>query len=421
MSLPVAEIIAVGSELLTPTKVDTNSLWLTEQLNAQGIEVVAKTIIGDDRNRLAEAVRAAVARSSFVFLTGGLGPTEDDVTRDAVALALSRSQSFQEELLEQIAARFRRINRTMAENNRRQAILIDGADAMTNDRGTAPGQWITASSCHVALLPGPPHELKAMYELQVLPRLLPLLPQMVLRTRFYRVAGIGESDLDKRIAPLYTKYENPVTTILAAPGDVHIHLRARCATADEAEFLLEELGLQIEAELGSSIYSTDGASLEEVVGRLLLSRSESVCVAESMTGGYVGERLTRIAGSSGYFRGGFLTYSNDLKQRLLGVDASLLEKESAVSEPVASAMASGAREKLGSDWAISVTGYAGPDADPVRSIPAGTVFVGIVGPGDLSRVYRFNFGGDRGRIRSFATTYALDSLRKILQHNSFPT
>jgi nicotinamide-nucleotide amidase len=421
VSLPVAEIIAVGSELLTPTKVDTNSLWLTDQLNAQGIEVVAKAVIGDDRNRLADAVRCAAAHSTFVFLTGGLGPTEDDVTRDAVALALSRSQSFREELLEQIAARFRRINRPMADNNRRQAVLIDGAEAMTNDRGTAPGQWIAASSCHVALLPGPPHELKAMFELQVLPRLLPLLPQMVLRTRFYRVAGIGESDLDKRIAPLYTKYENPATTILASPGDVHIHLRARCATAEEAEVLLKELGLQIEAELGSSIYSTDGASLEEVVGRLLLSRSESVCVAESMTGGYVGERLTRVAGSSGYFRGGFLTYSNDLKQRLLGVDASLLEKESAVSEPVASAMASGAREKLGSDWAISVTGYAGPDADPVRSIPAGTVFVGIVGPGDVSRVYRFNFGGDRGRIRSFATTYALDSLRKILQHNSFPT
>jgi len=323
-------------------------------------------------------------------------------------------------LLEQIAARFRRINRPMAENNRRQAMLIEGAEPLTNERGTAPGQWIPGPACHIALLPGPPHELKAMFELQILPRLLPLLPPLVLQTRFYLVAGIGESDLDSRIAPIYTRYENPATTILASPGDVQIHLRARCATTGEAECLLAAVGTQIENELGCSIYSDDGACLEEVIGRLLLSRHESVCVAESMTGGLVAERLTSVAGSSGWFRGGFLAYTDHVKTALLGICPSLLEEHSAVSEPVALAMASGARQRLSTDWAISVTGYAGPDGDPVRGIAAGTVFVGIVGPEgitgpeNLARVYRFSFGGERARIRSFAATYALDSLRKLL-------
>ncbi|MBC7928434.1 MAG: competence/damage-inducible protein A, partial [Bryobacteraceae bacterium] len=271
-----AEILAVGSELLTPSKTDTNSLWLTSQLNILGVEVVAKSIIGDDRQRLSEAVRAASSRSRFVFITGGLGPTEDDVTRDAVAIALDRGQDFRQELLDQVAARFRRINRPMADINRRQAMLIEGAEAMENDRGTAPGQWIQAENSQIVLLPGPPREMRAMFELQCLPRLLKLLPEAAIRTRLYRVAGMGESDLDALIAPVYTQYENPVTTILAAPGDVQIHLRARCQTAEEAETLLAELGSRIEALLGIRIYSADGASLEEVVGRLLISRSETI-------------------------------------------------------------------------------------------------------------------------------------------------
>lgn len=354
MRLLNAEILAVGSELLTPTKVDTNSLWLTDQLNALGVEVVGKSVVGDDRPRLAEAVRAAVSRSDLLFITGGLGPTEDDVTRDAVAGAIVAGQEFRQELFEQIQARFRRIGRPMAENNRRQAMLIEGAEALENDRGTAPGQWLRVGRCHVALLPGPPKELKAMFQLQVLPRLAPLIPPAVLRTRWYRVSGVGESDLDQLIAPVYTRYTNPVTTILAAPGDVHIHLRARCETGGEAEVLLDELGSQIQELLGNRIYSTDGASLEEVVGRMLVARGETVCVAESITGGGIGERLTRVPGSSRYFLGGFVTYSDKTKEQLLGVNSHTLAACSAVSEAVAREMAEGARQRLGADWASTL-------------------------------------------------------------------
>lgn len=404
-----AEILAVGSELLTQAKIDTNSLWLTGQLNALGVEVVAKSIVGDERALLTEMIRTAANRSGLVILTGGLGPTEDDVTRDAVAAALERGQTFRQELLDEIAARFARMARPMAANNRRQAFLVDGAEALPNDRGTAPGQWLSTGSSHIALLPGPPREMKAMWEFQVLPRLEPLVPQAVLRTRFYRVAGMGESDLDQLIAPVYTQYANPVTTILAAPGDVHIHLRARCSTAVEAEALLAELGGRIEELLGDRIYSRTGATLEETIGELLAARGQTICVAESLTGGLLGERLTRPAGASRYFLGGFLTYTDDLKHALLGVSRDDLEAHTAVSEPVARAMAAGARQRLAADWAISLTGLASPD-EKSPGTPAGTVFIGISGP-DGTTVHALRLNGDRERVRNFSTTYALDYLR----------
>jgi nicotinamide-nucleotide amidase len=407
-----ARIIAVGSELLTPSKIDTNSLWLTEQLNTLGVEVVTKSIVGDDRARLADAVRAAVAQSGIVILSGGLGPTEDDVTRDAVAAALERHQSFRLDLFEGIADRFRRIQRAMAENNKRQAYLIDGAEALPNDQGTAPGQWIQFNGTVVMLLPGPPRELREMFELQCRTRLEKLLPPAAIRRRFYRVAGIGESDLDQIIAPVYTHYANPVTTILASPGDIQIHLCARCGTSEEAESLLTEVGPRIEALLGDRIYSTSGESLEAVVGGLLKTRSESVSVAESLTGGMLGERLTSVPGSSEYFRGGFLTYNDEMKSTLLGVAPELLKEHTAVSEPVAIAMAVGAREHLGSTWAVSTTGYAGPDGG-TDEMPIGTVFIGIAGP-DSARAERLFFSGERGRVRNVTATWALNLLRKTL-------
>src|SRR5579871_3256718 len=233
--MAVAEIIAVGSELLTPQKLDTNSLWLTDQLNALGVEVVRKTVVGDDRDRLTETILDAIGRSQVVVLTGGLGPTEDDLTRDAVGVALGRELIFHQEICDLIAERFRRFNRKMAEVNKRQAYVLDGAEVLPNDRGTAPGQWILKDGIAVMLLPGPPNELKAMFEKQCLPRLERLLPPQVLRTRFYRTIGLPEADLDQMIAPVYTRYTNPATTILAVSGEIHIHLRARCATAEQAE------------------------------------------------------------------------------------------------------------------------------------------------------------------------------------------
>ena len=233
-----AEIIAIGSEMLSGDRVDTNSLYLTSELNKLGVEVVTKCVIGDSRDRLAAQVRQSIGRSDILILSGGLGPTEDDITREAVAQALDRKLVFDTEIADWLAQRFAAAKRKMAEVNKRQAFVIQGAQVLSNDRGTAPGQWLEESGAVAMLLPGPPHELKSMFQRHCIPRLARIVPKQVIRTLFLRVAGMGESDLDQLIAPVYKKYENPVTTILAAAGDIQIHLRARCATEGEAEALL---------------------------------------------------------------------------------------------------------------------------------------------------------------------------------------
>ncbi|MGA7414301.1 MAG: CinA family nicotinamide mononucleotide deamidase-related protein, partial [Bryobacteraceae bacterium] len=353
---PVAEIIAIGSELLTPQRLDTNSLFITEQLNALGLEVVGKQIVGDDRVRLQQVIREALERSEFVILSGGLGPTEDDVTRDAAAAALGRKLSFSAEQEAVLIRRFEQIKRRMAEINRRQAYLIEGAEALPNPHGTAPGQFCAAGRGGLFLLPGPPHELKPMVTEQVVPRLRALLPPQVIRVRSFRIAGMGESDLDTLIAPVYSKYENPVTTVLSAPGDLSVHLRARCATETEACALLKEVGDPIAELLGDRVYTTDPEeTLDMVVGRLLRGHQATVATAESCTGGMIASRLTEHAGSSDFFLAGFVTYTDEQKQALLGVSRELLDAHSAVSEPVAAAMAEGALKKTGADYAISTT------------------------------------------------------------------
>jgi nicotinamide-nucleotide amidase len=398
--------------LLTPQRLDTNSLFLTEHLNNLGVEVVLKTVVGDDRERLTAAVRAAVARSEIVILTGGLGPTEDDVTREAVAAALDRRVVFRADLLEWIEERFRRAGRQMAEINRRQAYVIEGAEAWRNDNGTAPGLWIEHDGRIVILLPGPPGELQPMFLRDCLPRLERLVPRQVIRTRVYRVAGMPESDLDQLISPVYRKYANPATTILAAPGDIQIHLRARCETAQEAERLLAELGGQIEGLLGDRVYSRNGEPLELVVGKRLRELGATLSVAESCTGGLLAARITDVAGSSDYFVGGFLAYTEALKVRLLGVPASVLEQYGAVSEPVAQAMAAGARERTGSTFALSVTGIAGPSGG-TPAAPVGTVCIGLAHP-EGAEARRHRFLGDRARVRAIAVQTALDLLRRRL-------
>lgn len=408
-----AEIIAVGSELLTPQKIDTNSLYLTDQLNALGVEVVAKAVIGDDRELLAATVKAAMARSEIVILTGGLGPTEDDVTREAVSQALERPLVYRQEISDAIKRRFGQMRRKMAEINKRQAFVIEGAEVMSNDRGTAPGLWIVVGEGKVVtLLPGPPVELNNMFGRECLPRLKRMAPAQVIRTLTFRVAGMPESDLDQLISPVYKEYENPVTTVLAAPGDIQIHLRARCPTEGEAEALLGEVGPRIEALLGDRIYSRDGASLEAAVGRLLREARATVSVAESCTGGMLAGRITAVAGSSDYFVGGFLVYTDRMKQQLLGVDAALLAEHSAVSAPAAEAMAAGARQRTGSTCALAVTGIAGPDGG-AEDKPVGTVYIGLA-DAESSRAKRFRFLGDRERVRRLATQTALDMLRRKL-------
>ena len=409
--MPDAEIIAVGSEMLTPQRIDTDSLYLTDQLNGLGVEVRRKLIVGDNRTLLAAAVRQGLEYAAIVILTGGLGPTEDDVTREAVAAALGRPLLFHQEICDAIEERFRRRQRKMAEINKRQAYVVEGAEILANNNGTAPGQWIEHEGRLVVLLPGPPGEMKPMFAAECLPRLIKRLPTQVIRTRFYRVTGLTESDLDALIAPVYTKYENPSTTILASPGDIQVHLRARCETADEAERLLAEVGAPIEKLLGRHLFSLTGEPLETIVGNLLRELEATLSVAESCTGGMVGERITAVPGSSNYFLGGFITYSDLLKTELLGVDPELIEKHSAVSNEVACAMALGARVRTGATFALSITGEAGPESS--SGVPVGTIFVGFAGP-DTTEAIRFAMPGDRPRIRGFATQAALDLLRRRL-------
>lgn len=406
-----AEIIAVGSELLTPQRVDTNSLYLTEVLNALGVEVVQKGVVGDDRVRLREAVKAALERSEIVVLSGGLGPTEDDLTRDAVAAALGRGLAFRQDILDGIEARFRRVNRTMSPINRRQAYVIEGAEALPNERGTAPGQFIEAGGRYVLLLPGPPSELKPMFAAECVPRLRSVVPPLHIATRRYRIALMPESEVDQLISPVYTKYQNPITTILAAAADIQVHLRARCVSREEAEALCAELGGQIEALLGDRIYSRDGSPLEAVVGELLRERGETVSVAESATGGLLAARFTDVPGSSDYFVGGFVTYTDETKARLLGIDPALIREHTAVSEPVARAMALQARELTGATYALSITGEAGPKAG--TESPAGTLFVGLASESGVEVRSTRSFG-DRQRVRAIATQMALEMLRRLL-------
>ena len=409
-----AEIIAVGSEMLTPERIDTNSLYLTGELNNLGVEVVSKCVIGDHRDRLAGAVRQALARSAIVILSGGLGPTEDDVTREAVAQALDRKLVFNSEIAAVLERRFAQMKRAMAENNKRQAFVIEGADVLPNDRGTAPGQWVEESGAVAMLLPGPPHELKAMFERQCLPRLARIVPRRFIRTFLLRVTGITESELDQLISPVYKKYENPVTTILAAPLDIQVHLRAHGPTPEEAEALLAEVARPVEMLLGDRVYSRNGDSLEAVVGSLLRRAHATVAVAESCTGGMLGERFTSVAGSSDYFTGGFITYSNELKIEALGVPPETLQQFGAVSRETAEAMAAGARRRAKSTYALAVTGIAGPEGG-TEAKPVGTVYVALADPSGVDVVHR-RYLGDRARVRAFTTQMALDLLRRRLEN-----
>jgi len=408
-----AEIIAVGSELLTAYRQDTNSLFLTDKLNSLGIEVRFKTIVGDDSERLTQAFRAALGRSRLIILTGGLGPTEDDVNRQVVAEALGRPLREVPEIRRRIEARFARLGRTMAENNLRQTLVPEGAEWLENKNGTAPGLWIEQDGSLIILLPGPPRELEAMFESVCLPRLARLAPAQCLRSRVYKAVGLAESEVDQRIAPIYKNYANPATTILATPGVIEVHLRARAPSEAEADALLGELGDKVEAALGDHLFSSGGESLEEVVGMYLVLRRKTLAVAESCTGGLLAERLTRVPGSSNYFLGGVICYSNELKTRLAGVPQKLLEEQGAVSKPVAQALAEGIRRRTGASMGVGITGIAGPGGGTAEK-PVGLVFIALADERS-TQVREFRFPGDRERIRHWATQAVLEIIRRRIR------
>ncbi|HUF04515.1 MAG TPA: competence/damage-inducible protein A [Aridibacter sp.] len=415
--MQTAEIVAIGSELLTPSKTDTNSLWLTELLNEIGIEVKLKTIVGDDEMRLEETLRDALGRSDIVITTGGLGPTEDDITRRVTAKAIGLDLVFREDLLEQMRERFKAFGYEMPERNRQQAYVIDGSDVLPNPNGSAVGMMVEKDGKRMIVLPGPPRESRPMFTDHVLPKLRETSDSVAVRRKRIMVSGLGESRLDELIAPIYKEYENPVTAVLFSRTEVEVQLTATAPTAAEADAINDELAGRIAEKLGIAVSSTEGESMEEVIGKLLKERGATLAVAESCTGGLVGERITEIPGSSDYFLEGFITYSNEAKTRQIGVPSKLIESHGAVSGEVAEAMAKGARESAGTDYAVSTTGIAGPGGGTAEK-PVGTVFVGISDE-DGERSIRLNLPGDRHLVRWRTSQAALDLLRRrILRSES---
>jgi nicotinamide-nucleotide amidase len=407
-----AEIIAIGSELLTPDRTDTNSLWLTERLNGIGIEVKLKTIVGDDDARLEETIKDALRRSRVVIMTGGLGPTEDDITRKIAARAMGRRLLLNEKILETIREKFRHWGRQMPEINSRQAMVMEGAEVLDNPHGSAPGMYIEHEGRSVALLPGPPREMRPMFENFVQGRLAAKAGDVRVARRVLRVAGMGESAVDEKIAPIYTQYKNPQTTILFNKSEIEIHLTAQARSEAEAELLLDGLAGQIEERLGHAIFAFRGETMEQVVGLRLAVGGFTLAVAESCTGGLISQRLTEVPGSSAYFMEGVVTYSNDAKIRSLGVDEDLIERYGAVSGAVAEAMAEGVRQRADTDFGLAVTGIAGPGGGTEEK-PVGLVYIAL--SDDAHTEHRkVMLPGDRQLIRWRASQAALELLRRRL-------
>lgn len=405
-----AEIIAIGSELLTPYRTDTNSLWLTEKLNTVGIDVQQKTIVGDDESRMEQAVHDALNRSDIIISTGGLGPTEDDITRKVFARVTGRQLLLDYNILESIRERFASRGYKMTPNNERQALIPSGADVLNNPNGTAPGIKMDHEGKLVVVLPGPPRENQPMFDTYIMPELERMSRGVRIAKRVLKVTGLGESLLDDMIAPIYQEYSNPTTTILFTDSEVEIHLTASGESFSRAEALAAELADKLAEKLGYYVYSTRGQTLEEVLGEHLRRSELTIATAESCTGGLVAERITRVPGSSDYFVGSLIGYSNDAKTRLLGVEEDLIEKLGPVSGEVSEAMARGARERTGASIGVSVTGVAGPGGG-TDAVPVGTVYIGLADH-VMSTNRRLSLLGDRHLVRWRASSAALEMVRR---------
>jgi nicotinamide-nucleotide amidase len=411
------EVIAVGSELLTPDRVDTDSLFITERLNAIGIQVQAKSIVGDDAAALRAVFVHALERADLVMVTGGLGPTDDDLTRDVVAGVLGRSLAFDERVFAHIERRFAVRGLRPPEINRRQAMVPAGAAVLENSRGTAPGLWIDHGGKTVVLLPGPPRELQPMVEALVRDRLAERAGPARLFRRVLCVTGLTESHVEERVQPLYARWATgrvPIAaTILAAPGQIELHLTATSAGVPEGHAALDEAVTAARALLGSALFSSDGRSLEAVVGELLRERGLRIAVAESCTGGLISSRLTDVPGSSDYMERGVVAYSNRAKVELLGVPESLIVAHGAVSEKVAQAMAAGIVRAAGVDLGVGITGIAGPSGGTAEK-PVGTVAASVVRSsraGPEARTTTWQFPGEREQIKFQASQAALNLVR----------
>ncbi|MFN7985290.1 MAG: competence/damage-inducible protein A [Vicinamibacterales bacterium] len=411
-----AWILAVGSEMLTPFRVDTNSLVITEQLNRIGCDVRLKAVVGDDVDELAELFARGIGAVDLIVCTGGLGPTEDDVTRDALARACGTAMDLDESILARIRKRFEQRGLVMPEINRRQAMVPRGAAVLENGHGTAPGLWIDQRGTSVLLLPGPPREMRPMLTRVMTERLEPRAGSRGLFRRVIRITGRPESDVDAVAQPIYSRWRAtavPIsTTILAKLGQIELHLTADAPDAATAASVLESAVNELVAVLGPSVYSTDGRGLEEVTGTLLTERQMTIAVAESCTGGLLASRITDVAGSSAYFQRGVVAYSNEAKTEWLGVPETLLRAHGAVSEQVAQAMADGVRERSRASVGVGITGIAGPGGGTADK-PVGTVAIAVVTPQGRA-VRTFTFIGPREMVKFQSTQAALNMLRLLL-------
>ena len=415
--LRTAEIIAVGSELLGSTRLDTNSLFLSESLATMGLELRAKTVVGDNRREVADHFRRALERVDLVIFTGGLGPTDDDVTREAVADVLGVGLIEQPAIVERLRERFARRGFQMPEVNRKQAQVLDGGEVLDNPNGTAPGQMFARGRQLVLLFPGPPRELKPMMQAAMTKVIAPRVGRERLFRRALFVVGRGESHVEEVAQPIYStwlKATPPIeTTILAAPGQVELHLVTRADDAGDADRILDRARDQLVAAFGPDVFSIDGRAMEEILGQLLLERQLTIAAAESCTGGLMMSRLTDVPGSSAYVAGGVVVYSNELKTALAGVDPALIEAHGAVSEPVAVALAEGIKVRTGASIGVGITGIAGPTGGTPAK-PVGTVCIAVVTPGGVAQVRTFALFGTRTMIKFWSSQYAMNMVRRLL-------
>ncbi len=411
-----AWIVAVGSEMLTPFRVDTNSLRITERLNAIGCDVRFKAVVGDDVGELATLFQRGVGAVDLIVCTGGLGPTEDDITRDGLARALNLECETDEQVLESIRQRFEKRGMVMRDINRRQALVPRGAEVLENARGTAPGLWLERDGTAILLLPGPPLEMQPMLDRVVDERLKPRAGSRGLFRRVLKLTGRPESEVDAIAQPVYGQWLSapiPIaTTILAKMGQIELHLTADAPNEADARVALAAAVRQLLDVLEPAVYSTDGRGLEEVVGDLLRERGLSIAVAESCTGGLLASRLTDVAGSSDYFDRGVVCYSNDAKTEWLGVSPDLLAAHGAVSEPVAQAMADGVRQRARSGVGVGITGIAGPGGGTPEK-PVGMVCIAVVTPVQ-QQVRTFQFIGSRDMVKFQSAQAAMNMLRRLL-------
>ena len=408
-----AAIVAIGSEMLGPLRRDTNSSWLTERLEEIGIAVVRKSVVGDEPEEIARELSCSAATAGWIFTTGGLGPTADDVTVAAIARWMGVPVRRDERFVAAMRERWEgRRGLRMPAVNEKQADFPEGARMLENARGTAPGLWLERKGAQIVVLPGVPSEMREIFEQKVLPELRRGGGSAVTKRRVLRIAGMGESRVEELVAPVYTKWKDDPVTILASPGEVELHLCARGDPAT-AEARVAEMEDDFRSVLGSRIHGTGGEALAESLGRVLKEKGRTLSLAESCTGGLVSSLLTDVPGSSAYFLGTVVPYADRSKETLLGVQEETLKRHGAVSEETAREMARGARERFGSDLAAAITGIAGPDGGTPEK-PVGTVFFAVVDREGREKASKRFFGGDRAMVRRTSAMFSLEMIRRFL-------